>query len=165
MSNQNVSSIKVQVSDISSTPVEFLLAKLVLSNLSSPEFIIKTKLNEEHLRILNLVLSKCPQVINEMGTHVKKIVSDQVVNSADIPEIILLVQLVLNTHVGELNKLKVTREQIITFVKNIFVILIEADLIKTTPESKQACLALLDLSIKLLESKVNVQKVVKCRLF
>lgn len=139
------------------------LVSLVLSNLTNLDFVVKAKLNEEHLRILNLVLSRCPHVINEMGTHIKKIVSDQVINSADIPEIILLVQEVLNLHVKELNKLKVTREQIITLVKNIFIILIEANLIKTTPESKQACLALLDLSIKLLGSKVNVQKVIRCK--
>ena len=100
-----------------------------------------------------------------MGMHIKKIVSDQVINSADIPEIILLVQDMLNSHVGEINKLKVTREQVITMIKNIFIILIESDVIKTSSESKLACLTLLDLSIKLLESKVNVQKVIRCKLF
>jgi hypothetical protein len=126
---------------------------------------VQLNFNQDALNILNLVLSKCPQVINSIGIHFKKIISDQVIDLFDIPEIILLVQDVLNTNVSEFNKIKVTRDQVIQMIKNIFIILIESNEIKTSPEIKQSCLILLDLSIKLLESKVNVQKVIKCRLF
>ena len=162
MSSQDISLIMSSVSVIAN---EFSLVTLLQSKLANAEFVIKTKINEDGLRVLNLVLSKCPISINSMGMHIKKIVSDQVINSKDIPEIILLVQEVLNTNVKELNKLKVTREEVIALVKNIFVILIESNEIKTTPENKQTCLDLVDLSIKLLESKVNVQKVIRCKFF
>jgi hypothetical protein len=157
--------ISLNMSTVSVIANEFSLVTLLQSKLANAEFVIKTKINEDGLRVLNLVLSKCPISINSMGMHIKKIVSDQVINSKDIPEIILLVQEVLNTNVKELNKLKVTREEVITLVKNIFVILIESNEIKTTPENKQTCLDLVDLSIKLLESKVNVQKVIRCKFF
>lgn len=152
-------------SDLSLNLVQNLLVTLIQSKLVDSELAVKIKLNPEALKILNLVLSKCPEVINSMGSHIKKIMGDQVINSSDIPEILLLVQEVLNTNVKSLNKIKVTREQVIQMVKNIFIILIESNEIKTTPETKQSCLALLDLSIKLLESKVNVQKVIKCKFF
>jgi hypothetical protein len=157
--------ISLNMSTVSVIANEFSLVTLLQSKLANAEFVIKTKINEDGLRVLNLVLSKCPISINSMGMHIKKIVSDQVINSKDIPEIILLVQEVLNTNVKELNKLKVTREEVIALVKNIFVILIESNEIKTTPETKQTCLDLVDLSIKLLESKVNVQKVIRCKFF
>jgi hypothetical protein len=162
MSSQDIS---LNMSSVSVIANEFSLVTLLQSKLANAEFVIKTKINEDGLRVLNLVLSKCPKSINSMGMHIKKIVSDQLINSKDIPEIILLVQEVLNTNVKELNKLKVTREEVITLVKNIFVILIESNEIKTTPENKQTCLDLVDLSIKLLESKVNVQKVIRCKFF
>jgi len=162
MSSQDIS---LNMSSVSVIANEFSLVTLLQSKLANAEFVIKTKINEDGLRVLNLVLSKCPISINSMGMHIKKIVSDQVINSKDIPEIILLVQEVLNTNVKELNKLKVTREEVIALVKNIFVILIESNEIKTTPENKQTCLDLVDLSIKLLESKVNVQKVIRCKFF
>jgi len=162
MSSQDIS---LNMSSVSVIANEFSLVTLLQSKLANAEFVIKTKINEDGLRVLNLVLSKCPTSINSMGMHIKKIVSDQVINSKDIPEIILLVQEVLNTNVKELNKLKVTREEVIALVKNIFVILIESNEIKTTPENKQTCLDLVDLSIKLLESKVNVQKVIRCKFF
>jgi hypothetical protein len=61
---------------------------------------------------------------------------------------------------------RVTREQVIVLIKNIFTVLIESDVIKTgSADYKQATLVLIDLCVKLLESKVNIQKVVKCRFF
>jgi len=163
--NLSKTTITTEIVDVSSNIIVDTFVKLLQSKLSDTEFAIKVNLHPDGLAVLNLVLSKCPQVINSMGTHVKKIMSDKVINSSDIPEIILLVQDVLNTNVSELNKIKVTREQVIQMIKNIFIILIESNEIKTSPEIKQACLILLDLSIKLLESKINVQKVIKCRLF
>jgi hypothetical protein len=162
METQDISSSlidvsKVVISDLSSNPIVDTFVTLLKSKLD-----VQVKLNPDALAILYLVLSKCPQVINSIGIHIKKIMSDKVINSSDIPEIILLVQDVLNTNVSELNKIKVTRGQVIQMIKNIFIILIESNEIKTTPETKDNCLILLDLSIKLLESKVNVQKVIKC---
>jgi len=156
---------KSTIVDLSSNFIVDTFVKLLQSKLSNSEFAIKVNLHPDGLAVLNLVLSKCPEVINSMGTHVKKIMSDKVINSSDIPEIILLIQDVLNAHTNMLNKIKVTRGEVIQMVKNIFIILIESNEIKTSVETKQACLILLDLSIKLLESKVNVQKVIKCRLF
>jgi hypothetical protein len=157
--------ITTEIVDVSSNLIVYTFVKLLQSKLSDTEFGIKVNLNADSLAVLNLVLSKCPQVIDSIGIHIKKIMSDKVINLSDIPEIILLVQDVLNTNVNELNKIKVTRGQVIQMIKNIFIILIESNEIKTTPETKENCLILLDLSIKLLESKVNVQKVIKCRLF
>jgi hypothetical protein len=147
------------MSDIS---VNFLFT-ILKSKLADSKFVQDIKLDEHSVQIINLILSKCPNVINGLSAHIQTIVSDNVVNSSDIPTIILLVRDVLNTNVSELNRVKVTRNQVILFIKNIFTILIEADVIKT--ESKQTILLLIDLCVKLLESKVNVRKVIKCKFF
>ena len=142
------------------------LATLIKSKLADSNLIQEVKLDERSIQIINLVLEKCPNVIDGLNTNIKTIISDNVINSADIPAIILLVRDVLNTNVSELNRVKVTRDQVIVFVKNIFTILIQSDVIKTgSSESKQATLILIDLCVKLLESKINVQKVIKCRFF
>ena len=168
MSSENTSlnQIVVDTADISANPVEFILVTLLQTKLSNPNFITEIKLDEQSLKIISLVINLCPDVINQMGVHIKKIVSDNVINSKDIPEILLLLSDVLNTNSTQLNKIKVTREQIINLIKNIFVILIESNTIKTGSDTdKQVCLALLDLSVKLLESKVNIQKVIRCKFF
>lgn len=126
----------------------------------------EVKLDDHAVQVINLVLDKCPGVIDGLDKHIKTIISDNVINSGDIPAIILLMRDILNAHVQELNRARVTRDQVIGFIKNIFIVLIETDVIKTgSVESKQATLALVDLCVKLLESKVAVQKVVKCRFF
>ena len=145
------------------TVCDVSLVEILLTQLSNKKFIIKTKISSENLQILNLVLNKCPSIINSMGTHIQKIMSDQEITLTDIPEIILLIQEVLNVNFSQINKLQITRNQIIMLVKDIFIILIESNIIKTNPELKQNCLLLLDLSVKLLESTVQVQKVIKCK--
>ena len=76
---------------------------------------------------------------------------------------LLLMTDVLNTNTSELNKLKLTRKQVINFVKDIFIILIQSNIIKTfSKENKDIIISLLDISIKLLEAKVNVKKVINC---
>jgi len=136
------------------------------SKLADSKFVQDIKLDEHSVQVINLVLSKCPNIINGLSIHIQTIISDNVVNSSDIPAIILLMRDVLNTNVSELNRVRVTRDQIILFIKNIFTVLIEADVIKTgSVESKQATLVLIDLCVKLLESKVNIKKVLKCRFF
>jgi hypothetical protein len=152
-------------SPVSDSSLNFLFA-LLTSKISDSKFIQDIKLDENSIKVINLVLNKCPSVIEGLSSHIKTIISDNVINSSDIPTVILLLRDVLNTHVSELNRIKVTREQVIVLIKNIFTILIEDGVIKTgSPESKQATLALVDLCVKLLESKVNVQKVIKCRFF
>ena len=75
---------------------------------------------------------------------------------------LLLMSEVLNTNTSELNKLKLTRKQVINFVKDVLIILIESQKIKINSTEKVVVLSLLDISIKLLESKVNVKKVISC---
>ncbi len=161
MEDLSVNSVVLQVvADVSSN----FLATLIKSRLGDSKFVQDVKLDERSVQIISLVLDKCPNVIDGLNTNIKSIISDNVINSGDIPAIILLIRDVLNTNVSELNRVRVTRDQVIGLIKNIFTILIESDIIKTgTPESKQATLALIDLCVKLLESKVNVQKVVKCK--
>ncbi len=159
MEDLSVNSVVVDVS------TNFLVT-ILKSKLADSNFIQEIKLDEHSIQVINLVLSKCPNVINGLSTHIQSIISDNVINSGDIPAILLLMRDVLNANVSDLNRIKVNREQVIMLIKNIFVILIESGTIKTgTVESKQATLALIDLCVKLLESKVNVQKVVKCRFF
>jgi hypothetical protein len=166
MSDLSVNSI---ILDVSVNPVvpdvslNFLFT-ILKSKLDDSQFVQDVKLDEHSVKIINLVLSKCPNVINGLSTHIQTIISDNVINSSDIPAIILLMRDVLNTNVSELNRVRVTRDQVIVLIKNIFTVLIHADVIKTgSAESKLATLALIDLCVKLLESKVNVQKVVKCK--
>jgi hypothetical protein len=139
------------------------LTNLIMQKMTNSDFNKNIKLNEESINVLQLILTKYPKLLDDMSIHIKLIISDNIINSKDIPEILLLISDLLNVNVSQLNKLKLTRSQVINFIKDIFIILIQSDIIKTgSDENKTLCLNLLDISIKLLETKINVKKVITC---
>jgi hypothetical protein len=139
------------------------LTSLIMQKITNSDFNKTIKLNKDSTDVIQLILTKYPKLLDNMGVHIKRIISDNIINSKDIPEILLLLSDALNLNVSELNKLKLTRSQVINFVKDVFIILIQSDIIKTgSDENKNLCLNLLDISIKLLETKINVKKVITC---
>ena len=139
---------------------EFILTSFITNCIKDLSFNETCKLNNDSVLVINLILSKYPKLLDDMSVHLKNIINDSVINNKDIPDMLLLMSEVLNTNTSELNKLKLTRKQVINFVKDVLIILIESQKIKTV--QKEIVLSLLDVSIKLLESKVNVKKVVSC---
>jgi len=139
---------------------EFNLTKFMTNCVKDLTFGETYKLDSDSVMVIYLILSKYPKLLDDMSVHLKNIINDSVINNKDIPDMLLLMSEVLNTNTSELNKLKLTRKQVINFVKDVLIILIESQKIKTV--QKEIVLSLLDVSIKLLESKVNVKKVISC---
>ena len=142
---------------------EFILTTFITECIKDLSFNQICKLDNDSVLVINLILTKYPKLLDEMSIHLKNIINDNTINNKDLPEMLLLMSDVLNTNTSELNKLKLNRKQVINFVKDVFIILIESNKIKTV--QKEIVLSLLDISIKLLESKVNVKKVVSCFFF
>jgi hypothetical protein len=141
---------------------EFNLTKFMTNCIKDLTFGETYNLNSDSVMVIYLILSKYPKLLDDMNVHLKNIISDSVINNKDLPEMLLLMSEVLNTNTSELNKLKLTRKQVINFVKDVLIILIESKKIKINSTEKDVVLSLLDISIKLLESKINVKKVVSC---
>ena len=155
MSTNNISTNDISLN-------EFILTSFITECIKDLSFNETCKLNNDSVLVINLILSKYPKLLDDMSVHLKNIINDSVINNKDIPDILLLMSEVLNTNTSELNKLKLTRKQVINFVKDVLIILIESQKIKINSTEKDVVLSLLDVSIKLLESKVNVKKVVSC---
>jgi hypothetical protein len=155
MSTNNISTNDISLN-------EFILTSFITECIKDLSFNETCKLNNDSVLVINLILSKYPKLLDDMSVHLKNIISDSVINNKDLPEMLLLMSEVLNTNTSELNKLKLTRKQVINFVKDVLIILIESQKIKINSTEKVVVLSLLDVSIKLLESKVNVKKVVSC---
>ena len=139
------------------------MTTFIIEKVKNINFNERIKLNKESVDVLQIIISRYPKILNDMSCHIKHIISDNIINSKDIPEILLLFSDLFNTNVSQFNKLKITRSQVIHFIKNIFIILIDSNIIKTgSDENKNICLSLLDISIKLLETKINVKKMITC---
>jgi len=161
MSTNDISTSNILINDISLTN-EFNLTKFMTNCVKDLTFSETYKLDSDSVMVIYLILSKYPKLLDDMSVHLKNIINDSVINNKDLPEMLLLMSEVLNTNTSELNKLKLTRKQVINFVKDVLIILIESSKIKINSTEKNVVLSLLDISIKLLESKVNVKKVVSC---
>jgi len=142
---------------------DFILVQFITKEMSKSGFITEYKLNESDIRIISLVLLKYPKLFDDMSIHITKIMNDNLVNLQDIPEILLLLKDVLNVNTSQINKLKITRYECLDLIKNILIILIQSNIIKFGSEdTKKLGINMIDLSIKLLETKVNVKKVINC---
>jgi hypothetical protein len=161
MSTNDISTSNILINDISLTN-EFNLTKFMTNCVKDLTFSEIYKLDNDSVMVIYLILSKYPKLLDDMSVHLKNIINDSVINNKDLPEMLLLMSEVLNTNTSELNKLKLTRKQVINFVKDVLIILIESKKIKINSTEKDIVLSLLDVSIKLLESKVNVKKVASC---
>ena len=160
MSTNDISTSNILINDLSIN--EFNLTKFMTNCVRDLTFGETYKLDSDSVMVIYLILSKYPKLLDDMSVHLKNIINDSVINNKDLPEMLLLMSDVLNTNTSELNKLKLTRKQVINFVKDVLIILIESKKIKINSTEKEIVLSLLDVSIKLLESKVNVKKVVSC---
>ena len=175
MSTNNILNNDISINDLltlerevltSLIDLSFNLTTFITNIIKDLSFNESIKLNNDSTTVIELILTKYPKLLDDMGTHLNKIINDNIINNKDIPEMLLLMTDVLNANTSELNKLKLTRKQVINFVKDIFIILIESNIIKTfSKENKDIIISLLDISIKLLESKVNVKKVINCFFF
>jgi hypothetical protein len=135
---------------------------LIKEQLSNKDIIKKINLNDESIKVITLILGSNTTIFDDISQHIKYVIDDKVIDVNDIPPLILIIKDIINinTNTAQINKLKLTREQIIIFIKNILFILIESETIKV--KDKEIVKQLIELSVQLLSTKINVQKVVTC---
>ncbi len=151
------------VTDVSNnvvTDVSNLVFDLVKEKISSKDFTDKVKLNETSIKVINLILGSNTTIFNDLNKHIKDVIADKVLDVNDVSSLILIINDIINLNTKQINKLKLTREQMINFIKDVLVILIESETIKV--KDKETVIKLIDISLRLLSTKVNVQKVVNC---
>jgi len=133
---------------------------LIKEQLINKDTIKKINLNDESIKVITLILGSNTTIFDGISQHIKYVIDDKVIDVNDIPPLILIIKDIININTAQINKLKLTRDQIIIFIKNILFILIESEIIKV--KDKEIVKQLIELSVQLLSTKINVQKVVTC---
>ena len=146
--------------DLSNNIVVNVVFDLIKNKVSDKIFTQKLNLDDNSIKVINMILQSNTTILNDLNKHIASVIADKTLDVNDVPTLILMIKDMVNSNVPQINKLKLTREQIITFIKNVLFILIETDTIKV--KDKQSVEQLIELSIQLLSTKVNVKKVVKC---
>jgi hypothetical protein len=142
--------------DIQSTLVVFILQQLI------KEDELKATLSTREIEVINLLLNNNIEILKQVNTHINNIIKDYTLDSNDIPDLILLISEVFNLYNTKLNKLKITRSDLIDFIRLLLVNMIKMNKVKVS--DKEMYIKLINLSLKLLETKINVKKVIKCNI-
>ena len=149
-------SISIQTPVNSPTLLETTILNQLLAKITNnKDFLLSINLTETEINIINLILNNHPELLNNICNDISNIVKDKVININDIPRIILLLKNVINLYSTTKN-LKIKKNDIIDFIKNILIILINSDIIKIDSEDKVLINNLIVLSVQLLETNVNV---------
>ena len=134
-----------------------LLADFLLDKTKVDKLKIDLNLNTKFLDFLKKVTESYPELLNDIEKSLSDIVSDKVIDSNDIPKLIVLIKNVYKNFNDSNNFKKlfnVTIEDSIYFIKNIILILIELDYIKV--KDKNEVTQIIELCIDLLTTSVDV---------
>lgn len=143
-------------------PTTLILSDLLKTLIKDTDLISKIQLDSNTLSIINMIIQNHPEVLNNVSNDISIIIADKNINMADIPQIILLIKDSYNL-IGSAKDLKLSKKNIIDFIKYTMIILIESNFIKC--DNKDLIVSLINLSINLLESEVNLDKKINCKCF
>lgn len=156
-SKKDVEPVNESKNDVENKVVNEFLTLLIKKISEDKQFIDTINLDKKSLDVIYFIFNRHPKILENICNDIKNITNDKVISVNDIPSIILLCKDIFNLY-SESNNIKLTKIEIIDFIKNLLIILIKSDLIKINDNEKELIIDLINLSIKLLETKINLRK-------
>jgi len=122
----------------------------------SDELQLKYSISPKSCEIAEYLLSKRPDVFKTVEEEIVKIASDKKLDITDLPSLILLLKDLLNLNKNEIKSgLKnVTVDDLLQFIKDLLIILIEKDIIIVN--NKNDVMKIIELSVQLLKSNIDI---------
>jgi len=147
-----------------------LSSKYDITRFLSDIFDVKQKLNELKIRlsfeikdnvlnITKLIIQNSPKSLLSISKTLEEIVSDGVLNYNDIPKLILLISTLHNTEFSKLETFKgISQKDVIEFIKFLVHSIVELEFVQV--DDKKKIFEMLDISLNLLETSINVTDVI-----
>lgn len=136
-----------------------LIAQLLINETKLNELKINLKLEPTFLDLLKKINELLPELLGDIDTSISEIVKDKVIDSKDVPRLIVLIKDVYKNFTDS-KKLKVidniTLEDSINFIKNLLLMLIELEYIKVN--DKENVLLIIDLCVDLLTTSIDIKE-------
>ena len=134
-----------------------ILGDLIAEETKINELKVNLKLNNEFIELMKKMNEVYPELLKEIDISLIDIIADKVIDSHDIPNLIVLVKNIYKkfTEQDKFKKInKITLEDSINFIKNLLLILIELGHIKVN--DKEKVILIIDLCIDLLTSSIDL---------
>ena len=136
-----------------------ILGGLLVEESKLSELRVKLNLSPEYLILLKRICELSPDLLDEIDDSIADIVADKVIDSADVPQLVVLIKNVYKNF-SDSKKLKslgnITLEDSINFIKNLLLLLIELDHIKV--KDKDNVILIIDLCVDLLTTSIDVSE-------
>lgn len=134
-----------------------ILGELIAEEAKMNELKVNLKLTNEFIELMKKINEVYPDLLKEIDISLIDIIADKVIDSNDIPRLIVLVKNIYKKF-SEQDKFKkinkITLEDSINFIKNLILILIELGHIKVN--DKEKVILIIDLCIDLLTSSMDL---------
>jgi hypothetical protein len=153
----NVLLENTDIKDLVNVTEKLILSKVLEKALQNKELIDSIKLSEQNIDIINKILKNHPSILENVSNDISKIINNGSLDINDIPNMILLFNDIIELYTP-ISNLKLTKEEIVGFIKNVLIILVESDIIKLDNIDKKIIINLIIVSIKLLETQINLKK-------
>ena len=94
MSTNNISNNDISINDLltlerevltSLIDLSFNLTTFITNIIKDLSFNESIKLNNDSTTVIELILTKYPKLLDDMGAHLKNIINDNIINNKDIP--------------------------------------------------------------------------------
>lgn len=134
-----------------------LLADLLIDKSKLEKIKIDLNLDGKFVELLKSINLLFPNLFTEMDESLKDIVSDKVIDSKDVPKLIVLIKNVYKKFNDSKEFKKINNISVgdsINFIKNLLLLLIELEYIKV--DDKDSVVLIIDLCIDLLTTSVDV---------
>ena len=134
-----------------------LLAELLVDKSRLEKIKIDLNLDGKFVELLKSINLLFPNLFTEMDASLKDIVSDKVIDSKDVPKLIVLIKNVYKKFNDSKEFKKINNISVgdsINFIKNLLLLLIELEYIKV--DDKDSVILIIDLCIDLLTTSVDV---------
>ena len=111
--------------------------------------------------IMNTLLANQLEMLKKMDENVKNIMKDGKLDAGDIPEIILLMKNTSNLYSPELKKIKVSRGDMIIFIREVLLLIVSNEHIEI--KNKDLSVKLIHSGTTLLSSTIELEETVNMK--
>jgi len=154
----NLMDIKLDEKQKNVIDIGKILMSILADGTKLDELSMKLKLTKENISFMQDICNLSPELLSDIDDAIVSIVSDNVIDSKDVPQLVVLIKNVYKkfTDSKKLKNIKnITLEDSILFIKNLILILIEYDHIKV--KDRDSVVLIIDLCIDLLTTSIDMK--------
>ena len=136
-----------------------ILGKILSDETNIDQLKLKINIKSESIMLMQKIALLFPDLLEDIDKSIADIISDNVLDSSDVPKLIVLIKNVyknFNNSKRLKSIQKITLDDSINFIKNLLLILIEYEHIKV--KDKDTVIVVIDLCIDLLTTSIDVSE-------